>query len=37
MQQLNDAKEYGEEVLEFLEKHSNTTVFNSREHGLAKI
>lgn len=36
MQQLNDAKEYGEEVLEFLEKHSNTTVFNSHRTWLGK-
>lgn len=36
MQQLNDAKEYGEEVLDFLEKHSNTTAFNSRRTWLGK-
>lgn len=36
MQQLNEAKEYGGEVLDFLEKHSNTTVFSSRRTWLAK-
>lgn len=36
MQQLNDAKEYGGEVLDFLEKHSNTTVFSSRRTWLGK-
>ncbi len=36
MQQLNEAKEYGGEVLDFLEKHSNTTVFSSRRTWLGK-
>lgn len=36
MQQLNEAKEYGGEVLDFLEKHSNTTVFNSHRTWLGK-
>lgn len=36
MQQLNDAKEYGGGVLDFLEKHSNTTVFSSRRTWLGK-
>lgn len=36
MQQLNEAKEYGGEVLDFLEKHSNTTVFRSRRTWLGK-
>lgn len=36
MQQLKEAKEYGGEVLDFLEKHSNTTVFNSRRTWLGK-
>lgn len=36
MQQLNEVKEYGGEVLDFLEKHSNTTVFSSRRTWLGK-
>lgn len=37
MQQLKEAKEYGGEVLDFLEKHSNTTFLTAAGPGLAKI